>query len=419
VPCNAADMHRVRTSIQYFKGNGWEYEIVAVHPKFCQINKDDLLNLSIPSDAIIHHVKALSLKYTRYIGLGSLALRSLPFYKKIVDNLLKTKQYQLIYFSTTQFPVLLLGSYWKKRFDIPFIVDIQDPWHTDYYEDKPKNQRPKKYWFSYFFNRLSERITMKNVDGLVSVSQPYIDTLIERYPRLKNIPKSIITFGAFKLDFDLASNNSKLLKVAFQSNAENIDLVYIGRGGYDMRLALKILFEAFNKGLSIYPSEFKKLRFHFIGTSYAEKGTGITTIAPIANEFGIADYVVEQTDRISFYDNIFSLLSADALMIIGSDDPQYTASKIYPYILAEKPMLAILHDESSALDIVKRTDAGTSTSLLAVDATEIAFSFLMKIANRLPSPQKTNWQLFDEYSAENMTKKQCELFDLVIANHTK
>ena len=129
--------------------------------------------------------------------------------------------------------------------------------------------------------------------------------------------------------------------------------------------------------------------------------------------------MVEQTDRISFYDNIFSLLSADALMIIGSDDPQYTASKIYPYILAEKPMLAILHDESSALDIIKRTDAGTSTSLLAVDATEIAFSFLMKIASRLPSPQKTNWQLFDEYSAANMTKKQCELFDLVIANHTK
>ena len=128
---------------------------------------------------------------------------------------------------------------------------------------------------------------MKNVDGLVSVSQPYIDTLIERYPWLKNIPKSIITFGAFKLDFDLASNNSKLLKVAFQSNAEDINLVYIGRGGYDMRLALKTLFEAFNKGLSVYPSEFKKLRFHFIGTSYAEKGTGIPTIAPIANEFGM------------------------------------------------------------------------------------------------------------------------------------
>lgn len=412
-------MHRVRTSIQYFKDFGWEYEIVAVYPKFCQINKDDLLNLSIPTDAIIHHVKALNLKYTKYIGLGSLALRSFLFYKKTVDHLLKTKQYQLIYFSTTQFPVLLLGPYWKKKFDIPFVVDIQDPWHTEYYEDKPKDQRPKKYWFSYFFNKLSERITMKNVDGLVSVSQSYINTLIERYPRLQHIPKSTITFGAFKLDFDLALTHSKLLKVPFQTNADTINLVYIGRGGHDMRLALNILFEAFNAGLARSNSAFKKLRFHFIGTSYAEKGTGIPTITPIAKEFGIADYVIEQTDRISFYDNIFSLLSADALMIIGSDDPQYTASKIYPYILAEKPMLAILHDESSALDIIKLTSAGTSTSLLAVDSTEIAFSFLMKIASRLPSPQKTNWQLFDEYSAENMSKKQCALFDLVIANQAK
>lgn len=412
-------MHRVRTSIQYFKNYGWEYEIVAVHPNFCQIDKDDLLSLSIPSGTIIHHVKALSLKYTKYVGLGSLALRSLLFYRKTVDNLLKTKQYQLIYFSTTQFPILLLGPYWKKRFDIPFVVDIQDPWHTDYYEDKPKNQRPKKYWFSYFFNKLSERITMKNVDGLISVSQSYLATLIERYPRLVNIPKSTITFGAFKSDFDLAFNHSKFLKVPFQTKADEVNLVYIGRGGHDMRLALNILFKAFNQGLSLYPSVFKKLRLHFIGTSYAAKGTGMPTIAPIAKEFGLADYVNEQTDRISFYDNIFSLLSADALMIIGSDDPQYTASKIYPYILADKPMLAILHDQSSALDIIKRTNAGTSTSLLAVDSTEIAFSFLMKIASRLPSPQKTNWQLFDEYSATNMSKKQCLLFDSVIANQVK
>ena len=419
MPCNAADMHRVRTSIQYFKDLGWEYEIVAVHPKFCQINKDDLLNLSIPSNAIIHHVKALNLKYTRHIGLGSLALRSFLFYKKTVDHLLKTKQYQLIYFSTTQFPVLLLGPYWKKKFAIPFAVDIQDPWHTEYYEDKPKNERPKKYWFSYFFNKLSERITMKNVDGLVGVSQSYITTLIERYPRLKHIPKSTITFGAFKLDFDLAFTYSKLLKVPFQINADTINLVYIGRGGHDMRLALNILFEAFNAGLASSNSAFKKLRLHFIGTSYAEKGTGIPTIAPIAKEFGISDYVIEQTDRISFYDNIFSLSSADALMIIGSDDPQYTASKIYPYILAEKPLLAILHSESSAFEIIKDTNAGMALPLLSGESVKLAYSFLSAIAKKTHFKPKTNWELFEQYTAANMTKKQCEIFDLVIANHTK
>ena len=90
----------------------------------------------------IHQVKAFNKKWTSKFGLGSIALRSLWFYRKKVNQLLKKGHFDLIYFSTTQFPVCILGASWKKRFQIPYVIDMQDPWFSDYYENKPKEQRP-------------------------------------------------------------------------------------------------------------------------------------------------------------------------------------------------------------------------------------------------------------------------------------
>ena len=89
---------------------------------------------------------------------------------------------------------------------------MQDPWHSDYYNDKPKEQQPPKYWFSYRLNKFLEPIAMKNVDGLISVSGDYIKTLKTRYPQISNIPSTVITFGAFEKDFDIAKNNQQIFK---------------------------------------------------------------------------------------------------------------------------------------------------------------------------------------------------------------
>lgn len=415
-PSNAADMQRIRMSLPYFKENGWEVEVVTVAPQYSDIIKDGLLIESIPKDIIIHQVKAFSKKWTSTIGLGSLALRSVCFYKKYVNQLLNKQHFDLIYFSTTQFPVCILGPYWKKKFSIPYVIDMQDPWHSDYYQNKPKAERPKKYWFSYHLHKFLEPIAMKNVDGLISVSQAYINTLIERYPHLKQIPNRVITFGAFKPDFELVKNQLQSFKLIFPKGADFINFVYVGRGGHDMKAALNLLFTAFKKGLSEHEQLFKKIRFHFIGTSYAPNGEGVPTIKPIAHEMGIAAYVNEQTDRISFHDGIYTLLMADVLLIIGSDDPQYTASKIYPYILAEKPLLAFFHPDSSAAQIIKNCNAGTVISLIeSKDLTiEMTYNYLLEIVNHKTTSSPISWKLFEPYSAESMTKNQCILFNKVI-----
>jgi len=405
-------MQRVRMSLPYFKDFGWEAEVVVVEESYADIAKDELLLQSIPNYIKIHQVKSLSKKWTSKLGLGSIALRSIWFYKNQVNKILKKEKFDLIYFSTTQFPVLILGAYWKKKFNIPYVIDMQDPWHSDYYKNKQKNEKPPKYWFSYRLNKYLEPIAMKRVGGLISVSNDYLDTLVKRYPRLNELPKEVITFAAFKTDFDLA----KQQKTPYQFKKDKINLVYIGRAGHDMKKAITLIFEGFKLGLKNDYSLFNKVHFYFIGTSYAPNGQGKSSVIPISNVLQIEPYVTEQTDRIPFYEGINLMLEANALLVVGSDDSQYSASKIYSYILAKKPFLAVFHPKSSAIQIIKDCSEGLVINLQTIDkkSVEITYQALKTLISNYKIKVEINWDNFEVYSAKNMTKKQCNLFNSVL-----
>jgi len=75
-PVNAADMQRVRMSLSYFTENGWDAEVVMVDERYSDMQWDNLLLQSVPSNIKIHKVKALAKKWTSRFGLGSIALRS-------------------------------------------------------------------------------------------------------------------------------------------------------------------------------------------------------------------------------------------------------------------------------------------------------------------------------------------------------
>jgi hypothetical protein len=364
---------------------------------------------SIPADIKIHQVKAFDKKWTSKLGLGSLALRSLSSYKKTVNRLLSANKFDLIYFSTTAFPVCILGSYWKKKFNIPYVIDMQDPWHSEYYRDKPKDQQPPKYWFSYRLNKYLEPIAMKRVDGLIAVSNKYIIDLKSRYNEIKDIPSAVIPFGAFSPDMEIARQNQSHFKNLLEPGYTNI--VYIGRGGADMHKAISFLFDAIKTGMANEPEIFKTLRFYFIGTSYAPAGTGKETIMPLAKEFGIENNVIELTNRISFYHSLATIQHADALFIPGSDDPGYSASKVYPYLLTKKPLIAIFNQNSNVVNMIRECTSGVNLHTFPDDVAEAKplYATLRDWGMKLLKPI-TITDGFNHYNAENLTKKQCGLF---------
>ncbi|MEB0260631.1 MULTISPECIES: hypothetical protein [unclassified Mucilaginibacter] len=409
-PVNAADMQRVRMSLPYFANFGWDAEVVCVDEQYTDMATDQLLLQSVPGTIKVHRVSALSKNFTAKFGLGSLALRSLWYYRKTVNKLLAQQKFDLIYFSTTQFPVCILGSYWKKRFGTQYVIDMQDPWHSDYYRDKPKEQQPPKYWFSYRLNKYLEPLAMKQVDGLISVSESYIATLKERYPQIQNIPQATITFGAYQPDLTIAADNAQNFTSLLDTNHKNI--VYVGRGGTDMHKAVNALFTAFKQCADTNPGLPYKIRFYFIGTSYAAAGQGIPTILPLAKQHGMESNVIEITDRISYYHTLLTLQQADALFIPGSDDPAYTASKIYPYLLSKRPLLAVFNPKSPAIATLGEYGA---KHVYTFDNVDGIAGFINEVANGVTIAQDYNNDAVERYSANNMARQQCLLFNAVVS----
>jgi hypothetical protein len=157
-------------------------------------------------------------------------------------------------------------------------------------------------------------------------------------------------------------------ELPFDPQDGRLHWVYVGRGGPDMATALRGLFGALREHGEA--ALLQSLTLHFIGTSYAAAGSGRPSVAPIAAEFGLQHLVAESPDRIDFTRALWCLKHADALIVPGSDDPSYTASKIYPYLLARRPLLAIFHERSSVVELVSRVGGATCVTFTGAAPTD-------------------------------------------------
>lgn len=389
-------------SLPYFKEFGWEAEIVTCYTHYYECNIDQLLLESLPKDLKIHYVKALDKKWTSKIGLGSLALRSLWYFRQKVNQILKNQKFDLVYFSTTEFPICILGAYWKKKFGIPYVIDMQDPWHSDYYRNKPKHERPTKYWFSYRLNKYLEPIAIKHVDGLIAVSQAYIVTLKERYPEIVSIPSKVITFGYSEIDYQIAGT----LTTDLARTINKPSLRYIGVLGIMMNKSLDLLFKNLTGKIR------QEYQLVFKGTSYAPREKAKKTTDLFVTKYKISN-LEEHTERLGMFEVYKEMSMAAGLLIIGTDEASYTASKIYPYLQSGKPILAILHPESNANTILKLTSNAVIINL--GDHDDLVQQKLNVFVKMI---EDDTYSVFEdklkEYSAKEMTNKQCNLFNKVL-----
>lgn len=369
-PANGADSHRVRATLPYFLRYGWNAEVLAVRPECLAVPQDPWMREGIPDDIRVHECRALSLRWSRLPGLGTIDLRAYGGMKRAGDRLLGSRRFDLVYFSTTAFGLTALGPRWKRRFGVPFVVDYQDPWITDYYqhhrEVKPPGGRIK-YSIVDRLARLREPVVLRACSGITAVSPAYRDQLKQRYAFCSEMPSLIVPFPGAKRDFDRVQDGSVVQRV-FDPNDGNLHWVCVGVSGAIMYRALEAFFLALAAFRQREPEIAKKLRMHFIGTSYAPAGTGLPVVKPLADRLGVAQLVHEQTDRIPYSTALCCLLDADAILVTGSDDPTYNASKLLPNLMARKPLLAVVHGRSAIRSMIDELRGATLVTFDDLDS---------------------------------------------------
>ncbi len=448
-PTSAADMHRVRVLLPFFEKYGVDVEVLAVQPEQVAAPQDDWLETGIPDDVPVHRVKAIGLKWGGIPGLGILAYRAFGALKKRGDELFerggadRSRGYDLIYFSTTQYGLCVLGARWAKKFKIPFVMDYQDPWVSEYYDLNPESIPPGgylKYGVVASIAKKQEPYVLKNCSGITSVSSPYIEALESRYEWFRAVPyedcckyreglengyiessvSRVVPSLVAPFPGDIYEHERVLNSNVRQNIFDNDDgcrhWVYVGRGGKDMVIAAEAIISA----VSRFREACKKLRIHFIGTSYAATGKGVKTLESLGVKYGLSETIREYTDRIPYSEALQCLHDAEALIVPGSDDPNYTASKIYPFLLAKKPLLAVFHENSSVVDIIDKCKGGT---IIKFSSKENVGDISGRIFNQVFSDGFSiryvplDMSKFYIHTAESQASVMSEYFRCCIVNH--
>lgn len=428
-PSNAADIHRVRLVLPYLALNGWEAEVIAASPDCVAGPRDDWLSAPFLNSVKVHRVNGLGLSWSRIPSFGQLYPRIRGEFRKIGDALLNSKRFDLIYFSTTQFPVHKFGPYWKRKFRVPFVMDYQDPWVHDYYQRNPKIGPPGgrlKYAIVRWLGKQLEPRVLRQCSGITSVSNAYPIQLKERYPFLtEHFPTLVVPFPGDDLDLQRVRDDASIRQDVFDPNDGLIHWVYIGVAGQVMHRALRGLFAAIQEerrvSKNLDKNDLSRLLLHFVGTSYAA-GKGQKSVEPLAREYGLQDMVVEQTNRIPYSQTLRCLLDADALIVPGSDDYGYTASKIYPYLLARRPLLTVFHEKSSVNELIQKVGGAISVPFSNEESSlslgkRIQSAWLKRQSYMQPAP-------FDEvafapYTAREQAKKLAGFFRKVLIQPTE
>jgi hypothetical protein len=354
-PVNAPDMQRTRLALPFLKDLGWEAVVLAIHPDSVEgAVIEPRLEQTYPAGIRVIRVNGLPSRLTRWAGIGNLWWRCGRALRRAGEALLAGERFDLVFFSTTQFDAFNLGPRWRRKFGVPFVLDYQDPWINDYYR-KTRTLPPGGWWkfrVAQFTARRREPVALREASGVVSVSASYGPELHARYPWFTAQAARTIPFGSSVEDMEIARRNSPARGLVPFGDG-HFHHIYAGRCGPDMTIALTSLFRAFKKFTRTHPAEAARHRFHFIGTDYAPPPLGRYWATPIAEREGVGDYLREHCYRVAYFDALHYIVHADALMVVGSNDPTYSASKIFPYLLARRPVITVAHDQSAMIHLAR------------------------------------------------------------------
>ncbi len=414
-PVSAADMHRVRMSLPHFSRFGWTPSVLAVGGTEERVLEPDLL-ASVPADVPVVYAGAVPAGMTRIVGVGNLALRAFGHLYRAGLRLIRSRRVDLVYFSTTMFPAMALGRLWKARTGVPFVLDMQDPWVSDYLEAHSE-ARPPKYALARRLHRVLEPFTMHAVDGVIAVSPGYCSTLRQRYPRIGEAMCTTIPFGAAEEDMRLASRLDWRNPWFAARTGGPLNVVSVGRGGRDMEPAARILFRAMR--LLEQAGDVAPTAMWFIGTDYAPGEAGRQTLAPLAALEGLTSSAVESPARLPYLQALRVLQEADLLVVLGSEDAQYAPSKVYPYLLAGRPVVAVMHEDSPVVGLLRRAGAGPVVTFRDAEdvdrAAQALAPSLVGLLGARPAQVDIDADITGPWLAPELTRQQCEFFDRVVA----
>ena len=346
--------------------------------------------------------------------IGDIGLRAFyQLYKKALE-LIETEKIDFIWLPIPSFYNSLLGRLIYEKTKVPYGIDYIDPWVRDI-----TNQTGVRAQLSQSVARALEPIAVKKASLISGVSTPYYEPVLKKnFPEFYNEENQLlsetvnsksgrkIVHVAMPYGFDPNDHEVVLPNVQFPWKNDPKDQknwIYAGAFLPNSHILLSAFFEAIGN-LRKKRLWDENIKLWFLGTgAYPAK-----SITAYAEDFGLQDIVTEKRDRYPFLQILNFLSTANTVMIIGSTEKHYTASKTFQALLSKKPVFSVFHTESSAVKVMEDCKADDSTVRFNPDDDRetLVEQFEEKLLRRLNA---TSWnpdlEVLNKFSAKESARR--------------
>ena len=348
-PSTLAGVHRARILATHLPAAGWQPTVLCVHERFYTETTDPELAALLPADLEVVKTKALPSHLTRLAGIGDISLRAFHYLKTSLREILDKRAFDAVLITGSPFYPMLFSRWLKQRYGKPVILDFQDPWVSTYGAAQSRlSKNGVAHWLA---TRLEPR-ALRHADFVTSVSDVQNAEMARRYPWLDADRMAGIPIGGDADDF-------KYLRARdrpgpwIRAAPGCFTVGYVGNVWPGAYRTLEAFFTAVAQLKADRPQLYERLRLVFVGSSNQPMATVAEVVMPFARRAEIAENVSEAPERIPYLDALNVMLRSDVLLMLGSNEPHYTASKLYPTLLAGRPVLAIFHERSSVCAIAE------------------------------------------------------------------
>jgi glycosyltransferase involved in cell wall biosynthesis len=357
-PSTLAGVHRARHLARHLPAAGWKPIIICVNESCHEQRLDPGLAKLVPPHVEVIKVGAIAASLARPLGLGDISLRGWSQLRRITLDTIATRSVKAVLITGSPYFPMILAPLIRRRFNVPVVLDFQDPWVSKWGARQPLRS---KAGLMHRIARVLEPRALRAAAHITSVSARQNEELAARYPWLNPAAMTDIPIGADPEDF-VALRAASPPPSARRLDDGRFTLAYVGTVWPLALPTLRTLLRATAIIRDSSPALYSRLRLLFVGTTGTPSDTTIYLVRPLAEAEGVGDVVEEIPQRLPYLEALAITARAGANLILGSDEPHYTASKVYGLLMAGRPFVSLLHEQSSAHAVAIAAGGGVALS---------------------------------------------------------
>jgi hypothetical protein len=304
-------------------------------------------------------------------------------------RIIRTEGIEAIYTSSPPYTAALIGREVKRRARLPWIAGFRDPW-TGFLS------APDRWFIPDAIDRWLERRVFVEADMIDCAWQGIIDDFAAKFPD-ENIHKCVHLPNGFDRD-----DYPPIERVS----TERFTTTYTG-SMYGKRNPQTFL-RAVEAAVAAGEVDASKILLKFIGRFGGDVKEMFRT-SSLAAQIAQVEYVPHE-------ESVRQLLMADQLLLVvdeSKDSRAIVPGKVFEYLGAHRPILALADPEGAAAAIVRETNAGVVVANHDVDGIRRAFvECYRNYLYHTPGPTP-NDDAIRTYERREVTRRLAELLTYV------